>query len=307
MDEKPPAISVIMPVYNTPVVYLKDAVESIFTQTFTDYEFIVVDDGSDREETITYLRQLEHPRLRKITHDKNRHLATAKNTGIEAARGKYIVTMDSDDLSYPHRLAEQHAFMESHPAVVFSGVRHKEFQDRHRRVWNPSSDAALRAHLPFRNPFPSGGSIYRREAICQHGLRYQDFYGEDYVFIYQCSKIGKVALLPKVLLLYRVHLHSLTGNLWLNLDEFLKKATPMYQSILEDFLGMPVDQRWVHAHILFCLVPVFPGRKELAEIFRWSARLMFHPKVTVRQRLVLLLMLVMMYPRALKRKLENKG
>src|SRR6266540_4812162 len=108
-----PKVSIIMPVYNGEL-YLKEAIDSIFKQSFTDYEFIVIDDGStDRSAEI--IGNYHDPRLQVITLPKNRGLSVALNVGLEVANGMYIARMDCDDLSHPARLEKEVKFLDEHP------------------------------------------------------------------------------------------------------------------------------------------------------------------------------------------------
>ncbi|MGC8880316.1 MAG: glycosyltransferase family 2 protein, partial [Anaerolineae bacterium] len=94
-----PAISVIMAVYNG-ARYLREAVDSILNQTFTDFEFIIVDDGST-DETPAVLDEYNDPRIVRLRNAHNLGLTKSLNRGLHVARGRYIARQDADDLSYP--------------------------------------------------------------------------------------------------------------------------------------------------------------------------------------------------------------
>jgi glycosyltransferase involved in cell wall biosynthesis len=303
MTRKKPAISIIMPVYNTPPVYLQEAIDSILQQTFLDYELIIIDDGSSNAATLSVIEQLKHPNVHKLRHAKNRGLSEARNTAIASARGKYIATMDSDDVASPERFQRQFDFMEAHPDIVLSGIKIKEFQGRDRVMWTPTSDSAIRAHMLFRNPIAGCAVIFRHAVVVKHGLRYRTMrIGEDYTFLYECSKVGKVCNLSELLLLYRVHHLSLMGNAWVAQENFMERFMPMYKFILEDFLGEVVKPEWLRAHILICVAPYFPKVQDIKEINGWARHLLRHPKVSVRQKSFLLFLLALMIPRAIKRR-----
>ena len=120
------SISVVMPIYNTPVSFLKEAVESILNQTFSDFEFIIIDDGSANE-VKEYLEGLTDPRIRIIRNEKNLGITKSLNIGFHAAKGKYIARMDSDDVSLSERFEKQFMFMETHPDVIMCGTDVEEF------------------------------------------------------------------------------------------------------------------------------------------------------------------------------------
>lgn len=122
-------ISVVMPTYNTEVSILKEAVDSILNQTFGDFEFIIIDDGSTNN-SVEYLKSLQDQRVKIIRNDTNIGITKSLNIGLRAAKGKYIARMDSDDIAFPDRFEIQYAFMESHPDVFVCGAKVKHFKDK---------------------------------------------------------------------------------------------------------------------------------------------------------------------------------
>ena len=117
---KIPGVSVIMSVFNGED-FLADAIKSVLHQTFTDFEFIIVDDGSnDRSLAIIQSFQELDSRIKIIVH-KNQGLAKSLNIGIEHSKGKYIARIDADDLCYESRLEKQYAFMEENHSVDLIG------------------------------------------------------------------------------------------------------------------------------------------------------------------------------------------
>ena len=119
-------ISVIMPVYNTPVPILKEAVDSILNQTFQDFEFIIIDDCSS-DGSWEYLSSLRDSRIKLFRNTTNLGIAKTLNIGFRHAKGKYIARMDSDDVSMPDRLRRQFNFMERHPDVMVCGANTQNF------------------------------------------------------------------------------------------------------------------------------------------------------------------------------------
>lgn len=118
-----PAVSVIMSIYNQKnKEHLNKAVMSILEQSFTDFEFIIYEDGSDCE-TSSYLKQYKEAdeRIVLISNPVNHGLAYSLNTCIDVARGKYIARMDDDDISDRNRLKIQYEYMEEHPDIAYAG------------------------------------------------------------------------------------------------------------------------------------------------------------------------------------------
>lgn len=116
-----PVVTVAMPVYNAGK-YLRLAVLSIVTQTFTDWEFIIIDDGST-DNALQSIEDLSDSRIRILQDGKNKGLAARLNECIDQARGKYFARMDQDDVSYPARLLKQFELLEENPVLDLIAVR----------------------------------------------------------------------------------------------------------------------------------------------------------------------------------------
>ena len=123
IQEKALLVSVVMPAYNVEK-YVEEAVHSILAQTFCDFEFIIVDDGST-DRTHDILRSFSDPRIRLIFNEKNEGNYPARNRGCRLARGKYIAVMDADDVAMPERLEKQVKYMEEHPDVLACGTAYR--------------------------------------------------------------------------------------------------------------------------------------------------------------------------------------
>jgi len=117
----PPLISILLPVYNGAAT-LSDAICSVLEQTFTNYEILLLDDGST-DNSLEVARTFSDPRLCVIHDGTNRGLAYRLNQGIDLARGKYIARMDQDDICFPERLAKQFEFLETCPEIDLLGCR----------------------------------------------------------------------------------------------------------------------------------------------------------------------------------------
>lgn len=129
-----PSISVVMPVWNIKENKLIRSIESILTQTFTDFEFIIVaDEPTKGVQHICNQFQRSDSRITIIYQMERQGLSRSLNTGIALAKGKYIARMDADDISYPTRLKKQYDFMEAHPEVGISGTNH--YMDRKGRTY----------------------------------------------------------------------------------------------------------------------------------------------------------------------------
>lgn len=202
-----PHLTVLMPVYNGDK-YLAEAVDSILTQTWTDYEFIIINDGST-DETKAILDRHTDPRLVKVTHQRNRGLVQALNHGLSLARGPYIARMDADDISLPERLQQQVQFLEKHPHLGILGTQVMYIDPRGRplsRSFNPTQTHLLPWHLLFRNCI-SHPSVMVRRAVYERLGGYDPAYLhiEDYELWLRSMFVTQIANLDQIYVQYRVH------------------------------------------------------------------------------------------------------
>lgn len=201
-----PRLTVLMPVYNGEA-YLGPAIDSILAQTFGDFEFLIIDDGSSdasREIAAGY----SDPRIRRLENSRNLGLVATLNRGLAAARGEYIARMDCDDVSYPQRFARQVAFLEQHPKVGLCGTWYtRAAGDETTLMQPPAEDRDIRFMLIFDTVFAHNTILFRRDFLERHHLRYDPAYpyAEDYDLWVRCARHGQLANLPEVLLDYRYH------------------------------------------------------------------------------------------------------
>ena len=122
-----PHVSVVMAVYNTQE-YVSDAIESILCQTYNDFEFIIIEDGSS-DDSLNIIQSYSDPRIKVIRNKENLKLIKSLNLGLQKACGRYIIRMDADDVSRPDRIEKQVNYMESHPDCVLCGTSYRTFGD----------------------------------------------------------------------------------------------------------------------------------------------------------------------------------
>ena len=201
-----PLVSVLLPVYNCER-YLADAIDSILSQTFSDFEFIIIDDGSsDRSSEV--MAGFGDLRIR-IIQQENRGLAATLNRGIGLATGKYIARQDADDLSHPDRLAMQVAHMEAQPDCVLLGTWAEIIEvDRlvNRFHRHSVEDAELRYLMLFNNPFVHSSVMLRKSSLSRVGgytTEPDRQLTEDFELWSRLARVGSIANLGEVLVSYR--------------------------------------------------------------------------------------------------------
>lgn len=201
-----PRISVLMPVYNGGA-YLRPAIDSILAQTFTDFEFLIIDDGST-DDSLAIARSYADPRIRLEPNGRNLGLIATLNRGLGLVRGEYIARMDCDDISFPGRLARQVAMLDRHPEIGLCGTWFERVEGKVRTIIRPPlDDGVIRLFLTFQNAFAHNTIMLRRSIIERYQLRYDPQYphAEDYEFWTRCAEHTRLANLPEVLLRYHYH------------------------------------------------------------------------------------------------------
>lgn len=202
-----------MSVYNADQ-YLDEAIESILTQTYKDFEFIIINDGSiDTSFDIIKKYAKQDARILVISRE-NRGLIASLNEGILQAKGKYIVRMDADDISISTRLEEQLQFMENNSDIGISGTAVISFNENQKEhIWKlASNDKTIKTELLFSSSFAHPTVIMRKELVLKYRLFYDKYfiYAEDYALWVSMVEITKMANLSKPLLKYRVLENSIT-------------------------------------------------------------------------------------------------
>ena len=208
-----PLVTVLMPIHNGEA-FVADALESILEQTFRDFEFLIIDDGST-DESVKIIERYGDPRIRLVCNDERIALIRTLNRGLELARGKYVARMDADDVSLPERLERQVAFMEATPAVGACGTWVTTIGDGDGSVWQyqyPEGADDIRCRLLFHTAIVHPSVCIRRDVYARHHFRFDEAYlhAEDYELWCRVSEVLPLANLGSVLLRYRVHAGSVS-------------------------------------------------------------------------------------------------
>lgn len=197
-------VSVIMAVYNGER-FLRSSINSILSQTFNDFEFLIVNDGST-DTTPDILDHLTDLRI-KVIHQSNRGCALARESAIARARGKYIAIMDADDISFPDRLSKTVSYLDSHPDTVLVGTGYivrNEKKNTDKIVIPQTDDVVLRRTLPYHDPFKDPTLLIRKNIFKLAG-GYGVDHGFDYELYSRLAKFGKLANIEDILLITRQH------------------------------------------------------------------------------------------------------
>lgn len=207
-----PRVSVLMPMFNA-APFLNEAIESILNQTYTDFEFIIIDDAST-DNSISIAKSFGDERIVLVRKKENGGIIESLNVGLEMARGEYIVRMDSDDISLPQRIERQVVFMDAHPEVGVCGTC-IETIGLPNKAWHiETEDARIRIKLLRETHFCHPSVIMRNRIIQENKLRYRYGYehAEDYDLWVRIASYCQLANLPEVLLKYRIHGQQISAS-----------------------------------------------------------------------------------------------
>lgn len=238
-----PTISVAMPVYNG-ARYLADSIDSILTQSFKDFELIIIDDGST-DNSLQVLREYQNrdARIRLIARE-NRNLATTLNDIIDLARGKWIARMDQDDIALPQRFERQLEWVEKTGADI-CGSWVQLFGARYKRILkHPQKDDAIKMEILFSTPF-AHPTVMMKTTLAKQ-LRYDKVWEgcEDYDLWERAARAGwKMTNVQEVLLLYRQHLTQITAHSFSKNQILSKKIKRRYHEFIFESLHLPLD--WI--------------------------------------------------------------
>lgn len=203
MNNSIPKISVVMAVYNGER-YLREAIDSILNQTFKDFEFVIINDGStDRSLEII---QSYDDRIVLITQE-NAGLAKALNNGIAVSRSDFIARMDADDIAYPERIQKQYKFLLKNPEYIIVGSNAKfiDMEGNFVHYSNlPIKNEEMKGKLP-ETPFIHPSVMFRKDSFYEAG-QYPEYMlkAQDYVLFNRMAKYGKFANIPENLMQYRI-------------------------------------------------------------------------------------------------------
>ncbi len=268
-----PLVSVVMPNYNTPEPYLRCAIESILSQTYTNLEFIIIDDASTGND-VEVISSYSDSRIKLLRNDVNRHIAYTMNRGLRVAQGDYIARMDSDDISLPHRIEEQVRFMERRRDIDILCAQARFFGNRE-GVFAPhlTHPEHMRTEIFFGCTVVHPTVMFRATFIWRYSLQYTDNLNyraaEDYELWSRIAYLGGFCEYPRVLLHYRVHKLQISSA-------SSGKQRSSTRQIRADHLrlfGIVPSEHEAVLHDSFCTDSAAAGIK-LSETEAWARRLL---------------------------------
>lgn len=220
---KKPEVTVFMPVYNAER-YLREAIESILNQTFSDFELLIVNDGST-DKSVEIVESYKDERIRLVHNDGNKGLPYTRNRGLELAQGKYMAIMDADDVSVKERLQIQYEIMEKKKDLVVLASGKELLSEDGKDTYGPKEKLfsllfygksnQIQMDLMFHNVLVNSSTMIRLDFLKKNKIQYNEkcFVMQDYEMWTQIAACnGQMQLLRKALVKYRTHQENITSR-----------------------------------------------------------------------------------------------
>lgn len=212
MNNNQPTLTVLMPSYNAGA-FLREAVDSVLKQSYTDFEFLIINDGST-DDTKAILATYTDPRIR-VVHQENMGLVASLNKGIELAKGEYIARFDADDVCYPQRLMQQMSFLEQNPEYVLIGGEADYMTEEGEHIFKFEfkgyTDEEIRAEQFKDCPFIHSTVVFLKKAVQDvGGYNPRAITFEDHQLWKKVSEKGKMMNMPEALIKVRFNAASAT-------------------------------------------------------------------------------------------------
>ena len=254
-----PKVSVLMPLYNTPEHYLREAIESVLSQSFADFELLLLNDSPDNKGLDAIVASYPDARIRYIKNEKNLGISRSRNILFDQATGEYLALMDHDDVSMPTRLEKQVAFLDANPDV---GVVSCQFANYTSGTVSkkPIEDRDIKLELMRSCALSHSAATIRKSVLVAHAVRYEERFSpaEDYGLWGRLIPITKFHNIDEALLRYRLH----AGNTSQVQKQKMKNATlavAEYISALNPEIYREFLFRATHTSVfrLFGIIPLF--------------------------------------------------
>ena len=208
-----PKVAVLMCAHNAES-FIREAIESILNQTYSDFEFIIVENGSN-DRTWDIIKSYDDSRI-KAFKTNLAQLVFNLNYGLLQTKAEFVARMDADDISCPERLERQITYLEAHPDITVLGTAFESFGDNipTKVVTLPATDKVIRRRLPFVFSICHPTVFFRREVVLKHGGYASGRFCQDFDLWLRLLRNEniKFANLPEVLLKYRIHPNQIKGS-----------------------------------------------------------------------------------------------
>jgi len=241
-----PKVTVLMPVYNAEK-YLAEAIESILEQTFTDFDFLIIDDGST-DRSVEIINSYADNRITLIRNEQNMGISNTLNKGVLLADSDIIARMDADDISLPERLIKQYTYLRDNPdcVLVSTGAETISGDGEILEIFEPNDDF-LYYMMTFHCWIYHPSVMYRRKEIIDLDM-YPNTRSQDYKLWSKIIRKHKINAIPDILIKYRITSQSVSNYVYKeeSMEEELRQVRSNLQYFCGDSYTIPDD--WLEAY-----------------------------------------------------------
>ncbi len=265
-----PKISVVMSVFNAEK-FLREAIDSILRQTYSDFEFIIINDGSN-DSSRQIMESYNDYRIKVINNDGNKGLIYSLNKGIESAKGKYIVRMDADDIAVKTRLEKQFSILENNPEIGVLSSDYISFSHSSRKyIKSISGNSRIKSFLLFSTTVCHPTLMLRKSVLEENHLTYssQAKHVEDYDLWTKLALITNFETIQEALLLYRDHVNQVS-HLYLDIQ---KENSDIVRKNYLESLSFTYSSEELQIHNLIASNDLITSKSLLVSIEKWLQNL----------------------------------
>ena len=239
-----PKVTVVMSAYNAEK-HLRESIDSILNQTFEDFEFVIIDDGST-DKTFDILKSYQDLRIKIINNEKNIGITRSLNIGLKFVSGEYVARMDADDISEPKRLEKQVEFLDAHPSVGVVGINSLIIDEQGNllgQISHPISHSKIMSQILLDNRFVHSSVMLRKTLLAMHGCYNGDVsIAQDYELFLRLALVTQLANLPEPL--HRWRRNYSTGISMTRKSEQLMARDKIRQAFLDEHFTL--DEDYIH-------------------------------------------------------------
>lgn len=272
-----PRVSVLTPIYNTNPAHLREMIESILNQTFTDFEFLILNDSPENAEIEKIVKSYKDKRIKYFKNETNMGITPSRNRLLKMARGEYIAIFDHDDISVPTRLEREVAYLNANPHVgVVSGFI-RDFGDKSFVRAVPEFDTDIKIAMTDWCCVWHTAAMVRKSVLVDNGIEYEEFYSpcEDYRLWSRLMAVTNFYNIQSVLVKYRTFENQTSNKQKSRMDAMHRAVQldiinrfPAYWNAWREsdacttrfrlrFLGIPIIKVKHNRVLLFDFIPLF--------------------------------------------------
>ncbi len=266
-----PKVSVVIPVYNAEN-FVGQSIESILSQTYRDFELIIIDDGST-DNSVEVIKSYKDARIRFYQNKTNTGLAGVRNKGIQLSNGEYLAWLDADDISHPDRLARQVQILDSDEEIGICGTWTKNIGVNRGKVNRyPVENEYLKCCMIFYDPFATSSVMLRRKVLIDNSISFDNTFltAEDYALWQNVSKFAGCCNIPQVLTYYRIHSDQVSSHR----KHLEKQNVWRIQQVQINELDVTPAEDEKKIHLMLSFSDIERNESFLDEAHKWLLRLL---------------------------------